>query len=194
MLENAEAGLLRDEANLDNAKVDLQRYQTLVPLHAVPEQQLATQGALVKSTVGVVKTDQAQIDTAKLDLVYCRIIAPITGRVGLRLVDPGNYVTPTDAMGLVVITQIQPISVVFTLAEDQLPSIMERMHAGARLRVDVYDREMKKLAQGWLATLDNQIDPTTGTVKLRANFDNRDGALFPNQFINARCWWRRRPG
>jgi multidrug efflux system membrane fusion protein len=187
MLENAEAGLLRDEANLDNAKVDLQRYQTLVPLHAVPEQQLATQQALVKSTQGVVNTDQAQIDTAKLDLVYCHITAPISGRVGLRLVDPGNYVTPTDATGLVVITQIVPISVIFTLAEDQLPAIVKQMDAGARLRVEAYDREMKtKIAQGWLETFDNQIDPTTGTFKLRANFDNRDGALFPNQFINAK--------
>jgi len=187
MLENAEAGLLRDQANLDNARVDMQRYQTLVPLHAVPEQQLATQEALVKSTEGVVKTDQAQIDTAKLGLVYCHITAPISGRVGLRLVDPGNYVTPTDATGLVVITQIVPISVIFTLAEDQLPAIVKQMDAGARLRVEAYDREMKtKIAQGWLATFDNQIDPTTGTFKLRANFDNRDGALFPNQFINAK--------
>ena len=187
MLESAQAGLLRDQANLDNAKVDLQRYQTLVPLRAVPEQQLATQAALVKSDEGIVRTDQAQIDTAKLDLVYCHITAPITGRVGLRLVDPGNFVTPTDATGLVVITQIEPISVIFTLPEDQLPAIMERMHAGARLRVDAYDREMKtKIAQGWLETVDNQIDPTTGTVKLRANFDNRDGRLFPNQFVNVR--------
>ncbi len=187
MLENAEAGLLRDQANLANANVDLKRYQTLVPLRAVPEQQLATQEALVKSEEGIVKTDQAQIDNAKLDLVYCHITAPITGRVGLRLVDPGNYVTPTDATGLVVITQIEPISVIFTLPEDQLPTIMERMHAGARLRVEAYDREMKtKIAQGWLETIDNQIDPTTGTVKLRANFDNRDGALFPNQFVNAK--------
>jgi multidrug efflux system membrane fusion protein len=156
-------------------------------LHAVPEQQLATQEALVKSTEGVVKTDQAQIDTAKLDLVYCHITAPITGRVGLRLVDPGNYVTPTDATGLVVITQIEPISVIFPLPEDQLPAIMERQRAGARLRVDAYDREMtKKIAQGWLETIDNQIDPTTGTFKLRANFENRDGALFPNQFVNAK--------
>ena len=130
MLENAEAGLLRDQANLANANVDLKRYQTLVPLRAVPEQQLATQEALVKSEEGIVKTDQAQIDNAKLDLVYCHITAPITGRVGLRLVDPGNYVTPTDATGLVVITQIEPISVIFTLHEDQLPTIMERMQPG----------------------------------------------------------------
>jgi multidrug efflux system membrane fusion protein len=186
MLENAQAGLARDQANLENAKVDLKRYQTLVPLHAVPEQQLATQEALVKSDEGIVKTDGAQIDTAKLDLVYCHITAPIAGRVGLRLVDPGNYVTPTDATGLVVITQIEPISVIFTLPEDQLPVTVERMRAG-QLKVEAYDREMKtKIAQGWLATIDNQIDPTTGMVKLRANFDNRDGALFPNQFVNAR--------
>ena len=187
MLENAEAGLLRDQASLDNAKVDLKRYQTLVPVRAVPEQQLATQEALVKSYEGVVKADQAQIDTAKLDLVYCHITAPITGRVGLRLVDPGNYVTPAQSTGLVVITQIQPITVIFTLPEDQLPAVMERMRVGARLRVDAYDREMtKRIAQGWLETIDNQIDPTTGTVKLRANFDNRDGALFPNQFVNCK--------
>jgi len=187
MMENAQAGLLRDQANLDNAKVDLKRYQTLVPLRAVPEQQLATQEALVKSDEGIVQADQAQIDTAKLDLVYCHITAPITGRVGLRLIDPGNYVTPADATGLVVIAQVEPISVIFTLPEDQLPAIIEQMKAGARLRVDAYDREMtKKIAQGWLETIDNQIDPTTGTVKLRANFDNRDGALFPNQFVNCK--------
>lgn len=187
LLENAEAGLFRDEANLENSKVDMKRYQTLVPLHAVPEQQLATQEALVKSTQGVIKTDQAQIDTAKLDLVYCHITAPITGRVGLRLVDPGNYVTANDATGLVVITQIQPISVIFTLPEDQLPAIIDKVRAGARLRVDAFDREMKtRLAEGVMATMDNQIDPTTGTVKLRADFDNRNGELFPNQFVNAR--------
>jgi multidrug efflux system membrane fusion protein len=187
MLENAQAGLLRDQANLENAKVDQQRYQTLVPVHAVPEQQLATQEALVKSDEGIVKTDQAQIDTAKLDLVYCHITAPITGRVGLRLVDPGNYVTPGDATGLVVITQIEPISVIFTLPEDQLPAVEQRLAAGARLKVEAFDREMKtKIAEGYLATMDNQIDPTTGTVKMRANFDNRDGKLFPNQFVNAR--------
>ncbi len=187
MLENAQAGLLRDQANLENAKVDLKRYQTLVPLRAVPEQQLATQEALVKSDAGVVATDQAQIDTAKLDLAYCHITAPITGRVGLRLIDPGNYVTPTQATALVVITQIQPITVIFTLPEDQLPPIVARMHAGARLKVEAYDRDMKaKIAEGWLETIDNQIDPTTGTVKLRAIFDNRDGSLFPNQFVNAR--------
>lgn len=187
MLEQAQAGLARDQANLENAKVDLKRYQTLVPLKAVPEQQLATQEALVKSDLGIVQTDQAQIDVAKLDLVYCHITAPITGRVGLRLIDPGNYVTANDATGLVVITQVDPISVIFTLREDDLPLILTRMHAGARLKVEAYDREMKTaISQGWLATTDNQIDPTTGTVKFRANFDNRNGSLFPNQFVNAR--------
>jgi len=187
MLENAEAVLLRDQANLDNARANLKRYKMPVPIEAVPEQQLATQEALVKSDEGIVKADQAQIDTAKLDLVYCHITAPITGRVGLRLVDPGNYVTPGQPTGLVVITQVQPITVIFTLPEDQLPAIMERLRAGARLKVEAYDREMThKIANGVLETIDNQIDPTTGTVKLRASFDNRDGSLFPNQFVNAR--------
>jgi multidrug efflux system membrane fusion protein len=138
-----------------------------------------------------VKVDQAQIDAAKLDLVYCHIVAPITGRMGLRLVDPGNYVTPNDSTGLVVITQIQPISVIFPLGEDQLPAVLKKLRAGARLRVDAYDREgfesgRPKIAEGWLATVDNQIDPSTGNVRLRANFDNKDGALFPNQFVNVR--------
>ncbi len=187
MLENAQAGLLRDQANLDNARVDLKRYQTLVPEKAVPEQQLATQEALVKSDEGIVATDQAQIDTAKLDLVYCHITAPITGRVGLRLVDPGNYVTPTLSTGLVVITQIEPITVIFTLAEDQLPAVMQKLRAGSTLPVEAWNRDMStKIAEGELETVDNQIDPTTGTVKLRANFENSDAALFPNQFVNAR--------
>jgi multidrug efflux system membrane fusion protein len=187
MLEQAQAGLARDQANLENAKVDLARYQTLAPLKAIPEQQLATQETTVKQDQAIIQTDQAQIDVARLDLTYCHILAPITGRVGLRLIDPGNYVTANDATGLVVITQVQPISVIFTLPEDQLPAVLARMNAGAQLRVEAYDRGMlTKIAQGWLATLDNQIDPTTGTVKLRANFDNRDGSLFANQFVNAR--------
>jgi len=133
-----------------------------------------------------VQTDQAQIDNAKLDLIYCHITAPITGRVGLRLIDPGNYVTANDAVGLVVITQIEPISVIFTLPEDYLPAILAKMHAGARLKVEADDRNGKKIDQGLLESVDNQIDPTTGTVKLRANFENREGSLFPNQFINVR--------
>jgi multidrug efflux system membrane fusion protein len=187
MLETAQAGMARDQANLENAKLDLKRYQTLAPLKAIPEQQLATQAATVKQDQAVVQTDQAQIDNANLDLTYCHIIAPIPGRVGLRLIDAGNYVTANDSTGLVVITQVEPISVIFTLPEDQLPIVLPRLHAGARLKVEAWDRDMKtKIGQGWLATMDNQIDPTTGTVKLRANFDNRDGALFPNQFVNAR--------
>lgn len=183
-LETAQASLARDQANLDNARVDLNRYQTLLPLRAVPEQTLATQQALVKSDEGVVQTDQAAIDSAKLNLVYCHITAPITGRVGLRLIDPGNYVQPSSA--LVVITQLQPITAVFPIAEDSLPAVIQKWRAGERLQVDALDRNMKKLATGYLSTIDNQIDPTTGTVKLRATFENKDNALFPNQFVNAR--------
>ncbi|HXJ94923.1 MAG TPA: efflux RND transporter periplasmic adaptor subunit [Terriglobia bacterium] len=183
-LETAQAALARDQANLNNARVDLQRYQTLVPLRAVPEQTLATQQALVKSDEGTVQTDQAQIDSAKLNLAYCHITAPITGRVGLRLVDPGNYVQPSN--GLVVITQLQPITVVFPIAEDQLEPVIGRWRAGQHLQVVAFDRNMNKLATGTLSTIDNQIDPTTGTVKLRATFGNTDNSLFPNQFVNAR--------
>ena len=185
-LTQAEGQLLKDQALLDNARIDLDRYQTLLTQNAVPEQQLATQKALVQQDEGAVKTDQGQIDSAKLNLVYCHITAPITGRVGLRLVDPGNIVHASDTNGLLVITQIQPISVIFPIAEDQLPDVLRKIRAGERLGVDAYDREKKKLATGWLTTLDNQIDPTTGTVKIRASFDNKDNALFPNQFVNAR--------
>ena len=186
-LTQAEGQLIRDQALLDNARIDLDRYQTLLAQNAIPEQQLATQKALVQQDEGTVKTDQGQIDSAKLNLVYCHITAPITGRVGLRLVDPGNIVHASDANGLLVITQIQPISVIFTIAEDQLPVVLQETRAGVRLGVDAYDREMKaKIAQGWVTTLDNQIDQTTGTVKIRASFDNKDNALFPNQFVNAR--------
>ena len=184
-LETAQAALARDQANLNNARVDLQRYQTLVPLRAVPEQTLATQQALVKSDEGTVQTDQAQIDSAKLNLAYCHITAPITGRVGLRLVDPGNYVQPSN--GLVVITQLQPITVIFPIPEDNIPQALAGMKKGARLPVEAYDRDMKqKLATGYLMTIDNQIDPTTGTVKFKALFPNKGNELFPNQFVNAR--------
>lgn len=187
MLEQAQAALARDQATYNNAIVDLKRYQTLVPLNAEPEQTLATQAATVKSDAATLKTDQAAIDSAKLDLVYCHITAPITGRVGLRLVDPGNYVQPGNSTGLAVITQIQPITVIFTISEDQLLEVFRRWRAGERLQVDAYDRtNTTKIATGYLETIDNQIDPTTGTVKLRARFSNQDGALFPNQFVNAR--------
>jgi membrane fusion protein, multidrug efflux system len=194
-LEQAEGNLVRDQSLLDNAKIDLARYQTLLKQNAVPEQQYATQKALVVQEEGAVKTDQGQIDSAKLNLVYSHITAPITGRIGLRLVDPGNIVHATDTNPLLVITQIQPISVIFTLAEDQLPVVLQKIHAGQRLRVDAYDRDWKaKLAEGYLATLDNQIDQTTGTLKLRAIFGNENDALFPNQFVNARLLVQEKQG
>jgi multidrug efflux system membrane fusion protein len=184
-LEQAEGQLARDQATLDNANVDLDRYQKLLAQNAIPEQQLATQKAMVAQDIGVVKSDQAQIDSAKLNLVYCHITAEISGKVGLRLVDPGNIVHATDTNGLVVITQIQPISVIFTVAEDDLPVVLRKMAAGQHLRVDAYDRgDTTKLESGTLVTVDNQIDPTTGTLRLRANFDNSESHLFPNQFVN----------
>ena len=187
MLEQAEGQRARDQANLDNARVDVDRYQKLLAQNAVPEQQLATQKAAVAQAEGVVKSDQAQIDSAKLNLVYCSIRAPITGKVGLRLVDPGNIVHSTDANGLVVITQIQPISVIFTVAEDDLPVVLHKLAAGQHLSAEAYDRaNTTKIGAGTLATVDNQIDPTTGSLRLRANFDNSAGQLFPNQFVNVR--------
>jgi membrane fusion protein, multidrug efflux system len=186
-LTQAEGQLLKDQAALNNARIDLERYQTLLTHNAVPEQQLATQKATVLQDEGTVKADQGLIDSAKLNLLYSRITAPITGRVGLRLVDPGNIVHASDANGLMVITQIQPISVIFTIAEDQVPMVSKKMRAGQRLKVEAYDRDMKvKIAEGSLTTLDNQIDQATGTLKLRATFANRDNALFPNQFVNSR--------
>jgi multidrug efflux system membrane fusion protein len=186
-LEQAEGQLIHDEALLKNANLDLDRYKTLMKQDAIPQQQLDTQSALVTQYEGTIKTDQSQIDNAKLNLVYCKITSPITGRVGLRLVDPGNIVQSTATTGLVVITQIDPISVIFTVGEDQLPPILAKMRSGDDLSVEAWDRELKnKLADGKLETTDNQIDPTTGTLKLRAVFANPDGKLFPNQFVNAR--------
>lgn len=186
-LEQAEGQLIHDEALLKNARLDLQRYQTLIKQDAVPQQTLDAQAALVNQYEGTIKTDQSQIDSAKLNLVYCRITSPISGRVGLRLVDPGNIVQGTSSSGLVVITQLDPISVIFTTAEDQLPPILGRMRGGQDLPVEAWDRELKnKLAEGKLETIDNQIDPTTGTLKLRAVFGNASGKLFPSQFVNAR--------
>lgn len=187
MLENDEAALARDTATYNNAVVDMHRYQTLVPLNAAPEQTLATQAATVKSDAAILKTDQAAIDTAKLDLAYCHITAPINGRVGLRLVDPGNYVQAGASDALVVITQIQPMTVIFPISENLLPEVYQRWRAGDRLPVYAYNNtNTRKIATGYLETIDNEIDPTTGTVKLRALFNNSDGALFPNQFVNAR--------
>jgi len=186
-LTQAEGQLIKDQAALENARVDLIRYQQLAPQEAIPEQQLATQQALVHQDEGVVKVDEGQIQSAKVNLAYCKIAAPVTGRIGLRLVDPGNIVQSSDTNGLLVITQMDPISAIFTISEDQLQAVLKKMAAGQTLEVDAYDRAGKtKLAQGSLTTLDNQIDPTTGTLKLRATFENKKGTLFPNQFVNTR--------
>jgi len=190
-----EGQLLRDQALLANARVDLTRYTTLLATNAIPEQQLATQRALLTQDEGIVKNDQGLLDAAKLNVTYSRITAPITGVVGLRLVDPGNIVQTSDTNGMVVITQIQPISVIFPVGEDQLPAILQKVRAGQTLAVDAWDRELKnKIASGTLATLDNQIDQTTGTLKLRASFDNANRTLFPNQFVNARLLVQEKTG
>jgi membrane fusion protein, multidrug efflux system len=186
-LELAEGTLARDQAMLNNAKLDLQRYQTLLAQDAIPKQQLDTQTALVAQYQGNIKQDTANIDSAKLNLTYAKVTAPITGVVGLRQVDPGNIVHASDANGMIVITQLQPISVLFTIPEDNLPQVTQKLRAGAHLPVDAYNRDnSKKLASGMLVTLDNQIDSTTGTSKLKAVFQNSDNALFPQQFVNIR--------
>jgi membrane fusion protein, multidrug efflux system len=195
VVEQSQGQLLRDEALLANSRVDLTRYQTLLAQDAIPEQQLATQRALVKQYEGTVINDQGLLDAAKVNVVYCHITSPITGLVGLRLVDPGNIVHAADTNGMIVITQIQPISVIFTVGEDQLPPILQKMRAGQTLTVDAWDRELKnKLASGSLSTLDNQIDQTTGTLKFRATFMNENRALFPNQFVNARLLQQQKTG
>jgi multidrug efflux system membrane fusion protein len=186
-LMQAEGQMARDQAALRNARLDLQRYKDLYRQGYVPKQQVDTQEALVHQSEGIVKADQGQIDNVKLQLVYSRITAPISGRVGLRLVDQGNLVRANDVNGLLVITQLQPIAVVFTIPEDSLPAVLQKLQAEERLRVEAFDREQKhNLATGTLLTVDNQIDPNTGTVRLKAVFPNDDGALFPNQFVNAR--------
>ena len=186
-LTQAEGQMARDQALLKNAQLDLQRFRTLWEKAAIAKQQLDTQEALVRQYEGAVKADQGQIDNVKLQLVYCHITAPISGRVGLRLVDPGNIVHANDINGLVVITQLQPITVIFPIPEDSLPQVLARLKTGERLPVEAYDREMRqKLAAGSLLTVDNQIDPATGTVRLKAIFSNEKDELFPNQFVNAR--------
>jgi multidrug efflux system membrane fusion protein len=186
-LRNAEGALARDQAMLQSAELDLKRYQDLVRTNAIPRQQLDQQTALVAQDKANIESDQAQIETQKLNILYCHIVAPVSGRVGLRLVDQGNYVTPGDATGLVVITQFQPITVVFTVAEDNLPQISRRMKEAKTLPVTAFDRSgTTRLAAGELKTIDNQIDTTTGTFKMRAQFANGDEALFPNQFVNMR--------
>ncbi|WP_175687823.1 MdtA/MuxA family multidrug efflux RND transporter periplasmic adaptor subunit [Burkholderia anthina] len=186
-LENAEGTLARDQALLATARIDLKRYQTLLSQDSIASQTVDTQASLVKQYEGTVKTDQAAIDSAKLNLTYARITAPVSGRVGLRQVDPGNYVTPGDTNGIVVITQLQPMSVIFTTSEDNLQQILKQVNTGQKLSVTAYNRDNTvPLETGSLATVDNQIDTSTGTVKLRAMFDNKGGLLFPNQFVNTR--------
>jgi multidrug efflux system membrane fusion protein len=186
-LTQVEGQMARDQALLANARIDVERYRTLYAQDSIAKQQVDTQEALVRQYEGTVKFDQGQIDNIRLQLTYSRITAPVSGRLGLRLVDSGNIVRSGDANGLVVITQIQPIAAVFTIPQDNLPAVLARLRAGGPLGVEAYDREQKsKLATGKLLTLDNQIDPTTGTIKLKAQFPNEDGSLFPNQFINLR--------
>ena len=186
-LKQAEGALLRDQALLEEARLDQQRYERLFAQDSIAQQQFDAQKALVHQYEGTVKIDQGVVDTARVNLLYTRITAPVTGRVGLRLVDPGNYVQTSDAGGVVVITQIDPISVIFSVPEDNEPQIMARMMSGATLEVAAFDRSgTALLATGRVSTIDNQIDPVTGTVKLRALFDNKDLKLFPSQFVNAR--------
>ena len=186
-LEQAEGQMARDQALLANARLDLERYRTLVTRDAIPTQVLDTQVATVLQAEATIKTDQAAIDNAKLQLVYCRITAPISGVIGLRQVDPGNIVHASDSTGLVVITQVQPITVVFTLPEDSLPAVVGKLRAGARLAVEAYNRDKsRKLASGHLLAIDNAIDTSTGTLRLKAEFENRNSSLFPNQFVNIR--------
>lgn len=186
-LTQAQGQMARDQAQFTNAKLDLERYKGLLEQGFIPKQQVDTQQALVRQLEGIVKADQGQIDNAKLQLAYSHITSPIDGRIGLRLVDAGNMVRANDANGLLVITQLMPITVVFTIPEDNLPVVMARMKSGQQLPVEAFDREQKKkLATGTLLTVDNQIDSNTGTVRLKAVFPNEDGQLFPNQFVNAR--------
>ncbi len=184
-LQTAQGNLRRDQALLANARLDLTRYEGLIKEDAIAAQQLDTQRALVDQYAGTVEADQGQVGTAQVNLIYARIVSPVTGRVGIRQVDQGNYVTPGDAAGIVVINQLQPISVLFYVPEDNVASIMKKVRQGTALQVAAYDRtNAVKLADGTLSTVDNAIDATTGTVKLRALFDNADGSLFPNQFVN----------
>lgn len=185
ILDQDQGQLLKDEALLKQAQLDLVRYHTLLAEDSIASQTVDTQESLVQQYVGTVATDRADVDAAKLNVAYCHIVAPVAGRVGLRQVDLGNYIQPSDANPIVVITQMQPMSVLFTLPEDQLPAVLTSMTKGQQLRVRAYDRAKTRiLATGRLDTVDNVIDPTTGTVKLRALFDNDPEILFPQQFVN----------
>ncbi len=193
-LEQARGQMARDKAQLENARKDLERYKGLIGSGAIARQQLDTQESLVRQHLGAAQADQGQIDTARLQIAYSRITAPIAGRVGLRQVDPGNMIQGSNQT-IAVITQMQPIAVVFTIPEDSLPRVLARMRQGQAIPVDAYDREQKhRLARGELLTVDNQIDPATGTVKLKARFANQDWTLYPNQFVNARILMETLPG
>ena len=184
-LEQMQAQIFKDQATLRDARLNLDRYTTLIPSGSIAQQQVDTQKSLVDQLDGQVRTDQAQIDNAKLQLVYCNITAPFTGRVGLRQVDPGNIVHAADTNPMLILTQLQPIAVIFTLPEDELPTVAQHMK-NSTLAVEAYSRDNQtKLATGKLMTIDNQIDQTTGTAKLKAVFDNKDNQLWPNQFVNA---------
>jgi membrane fusion protein, multidrug efflux system len=194
-LEQAEGQLAKDQAALQNARIDLRRYEELITKNAVSQQILQTQRATVAQDEATIKTDQANIDSAKLNLTYCHITAPISGRIGLRLVDPGNFVSAAASTPLLVITQMEPISVIFTIPEQQVPAVRAALKAGKSPPVDAMDRDGQNvIGSGALTTLDNQIDQTTGTLKLRATMPNKDDALFPNQFVNARMLLQRKKG
>jgi len=185
-LEQAQGQLLQAQAQYKEAQIDLDRYVTLSAQDSISKQQVDAQRALVSQYEGMVKTNQGAVDSAQLNLTYCHVTAPVSGRVGLRLVDQGNYVTPGDANGLVLLTQVRPITVIFTLPEDNIPAVIKQVRGGAKIRVAAYNRDdTVRLATGALSTIDNTVDPTTGTFKLRAMFPNDDEALFPNQFVNA---------
>ena len=182
-----EGQLARDQGVLAQAQLDLARYEKLAGQNSIARQQYEDQRFIVDQNIGTVKLDQAQVDQEKLNIFYCHIVSPVTGRVGLRLVDPGNYIQVSNSTGIAVVTQLQPITVIFSIPEDDLPEIMPQLSAGATLAVTAYDRaNVRELATGRVAAVDNQIDTTTGTVKVRAQFDNTDNALFPNEFVNAR--------
>lgn len=186
-LAQAQGQLAKDQALLAQAQSDLERYEALIKQDSIAKQQVADQQALVAQDKAAIQTDQAQVQTATLNLNYTHIVSPISGRVGIRLVDPGNYLQPSDATGIVVVTQLDPISVLFSTAEDNLPRIAERLNSGATIPVTAFNRaNVEKLAQGTLTTYDSQVDITTGTIKMRATFDNPKGALFPQQFVNVR--------
>ena len=186
-LDQAAGQLARDQALLQNARLDQQRYKTLLAQDSISKQQVDTQDALVRQYEGTVKTDQGYVDNARIQLGYTRIVAPTSGRIGLRQVDPGNIVGTSDTNGIALITQIQPIAVLYTIPEDNLPAVLRKLNAGEKLPVQAWDRQVRnQLGDGTLLTTDNQIDTTTGTVKLKAIFPNADGMLFPNQFVNVR--------